>query len=91
VVIYPERTDAPVCIGTQNSDSFLLGGITRVRVRGRALAGEEIRALYESDAVPRMGIVAEFLLDRDTGHSAEDSSGLGNDGRIVNGTWAVQA
>jgi hypothetical protein len=90
VVIYPERGGAPLRIGTQNFGSFFQGGITRVRIWTRALACDEIQAIYEADAAPRDALVAEFLLDADTGTRAVDSSPLANHGVITDGTWVTQ-
>jgi Concanavalin A-like lectin/glucanases superfamily len=92
VVINPVHGDAPLRIGTQNFDSFFMGGITRVRIWGRALTPDEIKALYQADEDPPDGLVAEFMLDSDTGTTAIDSSSLANHGVIVDGIWAkVQA
>jgi hypothetical protein len=90
VVIYPEYGGAPLRIGTQNFGSFFQGGITRVRIWTRALAADEIQAVYEADEAPRDALVAEFLLDSDTGTRAVDSSPLANHGVITHGIWARQ-
>jgi Concanavalin A-like lectin/glucanases superfamily len=89
--VVPVAGGAPLRIGTQNLESFFLGGITRVRIWGRVLTDDEILALYESDIVPADGLVAEFLLNADTGAVAIDSSTLANNGCIVDGTWAIQS
>ena len=88
--VTPVAAGAPLRIGTQNMASFFLGGITRVRIWGRVLTDEEIMALYESDAAPTDSLVAEFLLNADSGTTAVDTSPLGNNGTIVDGVWAVQ-
>jgi hypothetical protein len=90
VVIYPEHGGAPLRIGTQNFGSYFQGGITRVRIWTRALAADEIQAVYETDEAPRDALVAEFLLDSDTGTRAVDSSPLANHGVITDGIWAMQ-
>jgi hypothetical protein len=90
VVIDPKHGVAPLRIGTQNLGSYLRGGITRARIWTRALAADEIRALYESDEAPRDALVAEFLLDCDTGTRAVDSSPLANHGFIKDGIWAKE-
>jgi hypothetical protein len=88
--VVPVAGGAPLRIGTQNMESFFLGGITRVRIWGRALTDDEILALFESDTSPPDFLVAEFLLNADTGTVAVDSSTLANNGCIIDGTWAIQ-
>ncbi len=88
--VIPVAGGVPLRIGTQDMNSFFLGGITRVRIWGRVLTDDEIWGLYESDAAPSDSLVAEFLLNADSGTSAVDTSPLGNDGTIVDGIWAVQ-
>jgi len=53
------------------------------------LDAREVSALYASDAAPSDGLVAEFLLNADTGTTAADSA-QGNDGNIVGAVWDVQ-
>jgi Concanavalin A-like lectin/glucanases superfamily len=90
VVINPLGGSAPLRIGTQSRASFFQGGITRVRIWGRVLTDDEILALYQTDAAPRDWLVAEFLLDKDTGTQAVDTA-YENHGVISGGaTWAVQ-
>jgi hypothetical protein len=88
--VIPVAGGAPLRIGTQDMQSFFLGGITRVRIWARVLSDDEIWGLYESDAAPSDSLVAEFLLNADSGTTAVDTSPLGNDGTIVDGVWAVQ-
>lgn len=91
LVIDPQAGNSPLRIGTLNGDSFFLGGITRVRIWGAKLTDTEIGALYRQDAVPQTDkLVAEFMLDADTGTTAVDSA-RGNHGMICYGRWAVQA
>ncbi len=90
VVIYPEAGNSPLRIGTEDMKSFFLGSIARVRIWGRVLCGDEIRAMYESDAAtPRDDLVAEFLLDEGSGIVANDSSGSANNGAIAGGAWGT--
>jgi hypothetical protein len=56
----------------------------------RALAAHDIGALYTADAVPTLGLAAEFLLNADTGTLAADTA-QGNDGTIENASWETQA
>jgi hypothetical protein len=91
VVINPLGGGAPLRIGTQSKASFFQGGITRVRIWGRVLTPDEIMAIYQSDDAPRDWLVAEFLLDQDTGTQAPDTA-YENHGALFGGaTWAVQS
>jgi hypothetical protein len=74
-------------IGTRDFRSFFSGAATRVRLWSRALEAGEISDLFRTDAVPQDGLVAEFLLNADTGLRASDTA-QGNDG--VGATWAQQ-
>lgn len=89
LVIEPQAGSAPLRLGTKDLGSFLKGGLTRVRLWNRALNANEISNLYTSDAVPADGLVAEFMLNADTGATAVDTA-QGNDGMLVNATWAAQ-
>ena len=88
--VVPAAGGALLRIGTLDLQSHFLGGITRVRIWGRVLTDDEIWELFESDAVPSDSLVAEFLLNADSGTVAVDTSVLGNDGNIVDGAWAIQ-
>jgi len=88
LVITPESGLAPLRLGTMNFKSYFQGGLTRVLIWGRALLAAEIAGLYATDTAPPDGLVAEFLLDADTGTSAIDTA-LGNSGNINSATWAV--
>jgi hypothetical protein len=90
LVIEPRAGRAPLRLGTKDLGSFFKGGLTRVRLWNRALHASEISGLYTADAAPRVGLVAEFLLNSDTGTAAFDTA-RGNHGSIVNATWAAQA
>jgi hypothetical protein len=74
VVINPLGGGAPLRIGTQSKASFFQGGISRVRIWGRVLTPDEIMAIYKSDEAPRDWLVAEFLLDQDSGTQALDTA-----------------
>lgn len=89
LVIEPQAGSAPLRLGTKDLGSFFEGGLTRVRLWNRALNASEIGDLYASDAVPLDSLVAEFLLNTNTGTIAQDTS-QGNDGILVNATWAIQ-
>jgi hypothetical protein len=53
------------------------------------LYASDIVKLYSADVVPRKGLVAEFLLNANTGVTAVDTA-QENDGSIFNATWATQ-
>lgn len=89
LVIDPQSGAAPLRFGTRDFASFFEGGLTRIRVWGRALRADEVAALYAMDTVPG-DLVAEFLLNADTGTVATDTA-QGNDGTIVGAAWATQA
>jgi hypothetical protein len=89
LVIQPQAGSAPLRLGTKDLGSFLEGGLTRVRLWNRALSATEISNLYSRDSAPAEGLVAEFLLNADTGATAVDTA-QGNNGVVVNATWATQ-
>jgi len=89
LVITPRSGSAPLRFGTRDFASFFEGGLTRVRIWGRALSATEIAALYAADTAPRNGLVAEFLLNADTGTVAADSAAR-NNGAIVGAKWVTQ-
>jgi hypothetical protein len=89
VVIDPQPGNAPLRLGTRDRKSFLEGGLTKVRIWSRALAAEEIAGLFSSDAAPANGLVAEYLLNADTGDTAVDTA-QGNDGTIAGAVWKTQ-
>jgi Concanavalin A-like lectin/glucanases superfamily len=87
--IDPTAGTSPLRLGTRDLNSFFEGGISRLRIWNRALEAHEVAGLYASDAVPAEGLIAEFLLNRDSGATAIDTA-QGNDGTILGGLWAVQ-
>jgi hypothetical protein len=89
LVINPKVGSAPVRLGTKDLHSFLEGGLSRVRLWKRALDAAEILDLYANDTAPRHGLVAEFLLDADSGTIAVDTA-KGNNGKLVQAVWAIQ-
>jgi Concanavalin A-like lectin/glucanases superfamily len=89
LVITPQAGFAPLRFATKDLGSFLEGGLTRVRLWNRVLTAAEISNLYHVDTTPRDGLVAEYLLNADTGPKAVDTA-LGNDGTIINAVWAMQ-
>jgi hypothetical protein len=89
LVIDPQPGSVPLRLGTKDLGSFFEGGLTRTRLWNRVLNAGEISALYSAEAVPQNGLVAEFLLNSDTGATAVDSRQK-NNGEIFNGIWATQ-
>jgi hypothetical protein len=69
--------------------SFLEGGLSRVRLWNRTLTAAEVSSLFATDITSRDGLVAEFLLNADTGTVANDTA-KGNNGSIINALWATQ-
>jgi len=87
--IDPNAGSAPLRLGTRDLNSFFEGGLSRVRIWRRALSADEVSDLYSTDAVPSDGLVAEFLLNADTGTVATDTV-QGNNGNIFGAAWEVQ-
>jgi hypothetical protein len=87
--IDPIAGSSPLRLGTRDFDSFFEGGLSRVRIWNRVLGANEVSALYSADAAPSSGLVAEFLLNADTGTTVADSA-QGNDGNITGAVWDVQ-
>jgi len=87
--IDPTAGSAPLRLGTRDLNSFFEGGLSRVRIWRRALSADEVSDLYSTDAVPSDGLVAEFLLNADTGTVANDTV-QGNNGNIFGAAWEVQ-
>lgn len=84
--IQPQAGTAPVRIGTRDLHSFFQGAIAGVRMWNRALAADEIAALYQAGVVPQDGLIAEYLLNQDV---APDTQGVHN-GSIYGATWVSQ-
>jgi hypothetical protein len=87
--INPAAGAAPLRLGTRDRHSFFQGGLSRVRIWSRVLQADEVSALYSSDTAPSDGLIAEFLLNADTGTTAADTA-RGNDGIIFGAVWDVQ-
>jgi Concanavalin A-like lectin/glucanases superfamily len=89
LVIEPRAGSAPLRLGTKDLRSFFDGGLTRLRLWNRVLHASEISELYSADLVPKDALVAEFLLNENTGNIAIDTARQ-NNGIIFNATWATQ-
>ena len=90
--ITPAATSAPLRIGTRDANSmttsYFQGAIAEVRIWNRVLSQREIHDLYAFNLVPQDGLVAEYLLNQDTGTIAIDTVG-GHDGEIKGAAiWA---
>jgi Concanavalin A-like lectin/glucanases superfamily len=83
--ITPMHGTAPLRIGTRDRKSFFLGAMRNIKIWNRALAASEISLLH-GGAVPQVGLVAAYLLNRDI---AIDSMGLRN-GTVHGASWIVQ-
>ena len=77
-------------LGTRDFKSFFEGGLSRLRIWNRVLSADEIRALYSADTASSDGLVAEFLLNADTGTTATDTA-QGNNGKLFGAVWEVQS
>jgi hypothetical protein len=88
--INPIAGGAPLRLGTRDFKSFFEGGLTRLRIWNRVLSADEITALYSADTAPSGGLVAEFLLNADTGTTATDTA-QGNNGKLFGAVWEVQS
>jgi Concanavalin A-like lectin/glucanases superfamily len=86
LVIQPQNGPAPVRLGTRDFASYFMGALSRVRIWSRTLQLAEIAGLYATDTVPQDRLVAEFLLNADTGQVAVDTV-RGNNGAIFNCAW----
>jgi hypothetical protein len=89
LVIDPQAGPAPLRLGTKDLGSFLEGSLTRVRLWNRVLNAAEVSDLYATDETPRDGLVGEFLLNAETDTTAIDTA-QGNDGTLINATWAIE-
>jgi len=89
LVINPQGGSAPLRIGTRDFGSFFQGAIRGVRIWNRAIQADEIQTLFASDVPSQDGLVAEYLLDADTGNTAADTAG-GHNGQIFGAVWEQQ-
>ncbi|MEM2678646.1 MAG: LamG domain-containing protein [Thermofilaceae archaeon] len=66
------------------------GIIDDVRIYNRALTADEIRAIYERDALIRDGLVLHLDFSEYEGDIAYDKSGCGNHATIYGARWVVK-
>ncbi|MEM4455328.1 MAG: LamG domain-containing protein [Thermofilaceae archaeon] len=67
-----------------------LGIIADVRIYNRALTADEIRAIYERDALIRDGLVLHLDFSEGEGNVAYDKSGCGNHATIYGARWVIK-
>ena len=83
-------TTAGVVIGAKtDSTSFSKHIGDQLRIWNRAITDTEMQNSYFSNAVPRTGLVGEWLFNETTGLVALDSSGNGNNGTITGATYTL--
>ena len=69
---------------------YFPGSLDEIRIWNRCLSATEVANLYSENAVPRNGLVSEWLFNEGTGSTAYDTSGNGNNGTLVNSpTWVT--
>ncbi|MEM2410241.1 MAG: hypothetical protein QXF87_06965, partial [Thermofilaceae archaeon] len=64
--------------------------IDDVRIYNRALSDDEIKAIYERDALIRDGLVLLLDFSEYEGDIAYDKSGCGNHATIYGARWATR-
>lgn len=68
-----------------------LGHLAEACIWNRTLSAAEISALYYAGTIPSSGLVCKYLLNEGSGTTAIDTSGSGNNGTIVGGTYTSYA
>jgi hypothetical protein len=82
------NTDYPLLLGTmQYRLSYAVGLISEVRIYDRALSETEIDRHFRGLAPSKSGLVLWHIYDQQTGTTATDLSGQGNDGTIYGAEW----
>ena len=84
--ITPQNGAAPLRMGTRDLRSFFQGALGPLQIWSRALASDEIAALYQSSSVPRDGLVANYQFLEGQGETAHDSAS-GHDARLFGASW----
>jgi hypothetical protein len=87
--VVPKHGSAPLFMGRSDSccpTSYFQGAISKMRIWNRVLNSTEIQNLYHSDAVPQEGLVAQYLLDENSGNVVHDNV-RGHDGDVVGTSW----
>ncbi len=88
--ITPQHGSAPMRMGTRDLHSFFQGALADLRIWSRPLADDEIAQLYEQDAAPRNGLVAEYLFAEGSGTVAHDTAGA-HDATLSGAAWSSPA
>jgi len=71
------------------TDRAFNGIMDEPRIWTRALTATEVANMYFNNAIPRNGLVGEWLFNETTGTTALDSSGNGNNGTITGATYTT--
>lgn len=87
LAIAPQHGTAPLRMGTRDLHSFFQGALADIFIWNRPLSSDEIAALYQQNALPYNGLVAEYPLDESGGNVIHDELGA-HDGTIVNPPWS---
>jgi hypothetical protein len=85
-IVTPCHGPAPLRMGHVDGSSYFLGGVSEVRFWNRVLIHKEVEYLYDSNRVPREGLVAEYLLNEGRGDVAHDTV-ADHDAKIVGAKW----
>jgi len=84
-----ELMDTIIKIGAPGAGYFK-GIVDKVRIYNRTLTADEIRAIYERDALIRDGLVLLLDFSEYEGDIAYDKSGCGNHATIYGARWVVK-
>jgi hypothetical protein len=85
-IVTPCHGPAPLRIGHVDGTSYFLGSVSEVRFWNRVLTHKEVGNLYDSNRVPREGLVAEYLLNEGRGDIAHDTV-ADHDAKIFGAKW----
>jgi hypothetical protein len=91
LIITPQQGTAPLRMAHRDRASFLQGDLSQVRVWNRALTEQEIGDLHDMQAVPTIGLAAEYLLNEGCGTDVHDTASMGApNGKILGGAmWSA--
>jgi Concanavalin A-like lectin/glucanases superfamily len=82
--ITPAHGNAPLRFDTRDKRSFFQGALAEIRIWNRALTDAQVSGLYEGSAVPRGGLVAEYLFK--VGSDTVD----GHDIAVITAAWRAE-
>ncbi|MEM1523123.1 MAG: LamG domain-containing protein [Thermofilaceae archaeon] len=86
----PRESTLKWWIGRLATSFNFTGMISDVRIYNRALTADEIRAIYERDALIRDGLVLHLDFSEYEGDIAYDKSGCGNHATLYGARWVVK-